>query len=233
MSKKQDEWLGKKCCPELTSKAPFNSLFLCSPAPLHGCYGGLRQRSTCWRELRQNPIGSPRKTTAALGTGRFQCPGSSPSRQQPTCVDAPLGAREIFKSGVARGRVLTCVRPLMRLTRRGPRWEFEDQVQFKPTRSRRLSQSWFSRSRLSTVRHPSPLTFPRLDSLAVATAPTPPQPELDKPHPAPAAPRRSGPSCWPAPPAPASAACGRACAPATSQPGRPCARPSVPPRWPQ
>src|SRR3954447_25718952 len=82
LSKKQDEWLGKKCCPELTSKAPFNSLFLCSPAPLHGCYGGLRQRSTCWRELRQNPIGSPRKTTAALGTGRFQCPGSSPSRQQ-------------------------------------------------------------------------------------------------------------------------------------------------------
>src|SRR5215203_5293961 len=48
-----------------------------------------------------------------------------------TCVDAPLGAREIFESGVARGRVLTCVRPLVRLTRRGPRWESGDQVQNK------------------------------------------------------------------------------------------------------
>src|SRR4051812_48018368 len=37
---------------------------------------------------------------------------------------------------------------------------------------------------------PSPL----LDSLAVVTAPTPPQPELDKPHLWPAAPRRCGPS---------------------------------------
>src|SRR6195952_2018385 len=68
-----------------------------------------------------------------------------------TCVDAPLGAREIFKSGVARGRVLTCVRPLMRLTRRRPGWEFADQVQVRPTRLKRLSQSWLSRSRLSTV----------------------------------------------------------------------------------
>src|SRR5215203_1916568 len=82
-------------------------------------------------------------------------------------------------------------------------------------------------------RHPSPLTLPLLDSLAVVTAPTPPQPELDKRHPWPAVPRRCGPSCWPAPPAPASVACGRACAPAMSQLERPCARPSVPPRWPQ
>ena len=151
-----------------------------------------------------------------------------------TCVDAPIGAREIFRSVPARGRVLTCVRPWMRrVPCRGPRWESGDQVQFKPTRLKRLSQSWFSRSGLLTVRHPSPVTLPRLDSLAVVTAPTPPQPELDTPHPWPAAPRRSGPSCWPAPPAPASAACGRACAPATSQPERPCARPSVPPRWRQ
>src|SRR4051812_31392528 len=70
-----------------------------------------------------------------------------------TCVDAPLGAREIFRSGVARGQVLTCVRPLMRLrlTRRRPGWESEDQVQIRHTRLKRLSQSWFSRSRLSTV----------------------------------------------------------------------------------
>src|SRR3954465_7462031 len=66
-----------------------------------------------------------------------------------TCVDAPFGAREIFESGTARGRVLTCVRPLMRLrlTRRRPGWESEDRVQFRHTRLTRLSQSWFSRSR--------------------------------------------------------------------------------------
>src|SRR5829696_8474554 len=119
-----------------------------------------------------------------------------------------------------------------RLTEKAP-YKSVDQVQFRHTRLKRLSQSWFSRSGLLTVRHPSPVTFPRLDSLAVVTAPTPPQPELDKPHRAPAAPRRSGPSCWPAPPAPASGACGRACAPATSQPEHPCARPSGPPRWRQ
>src|SRR5215210_8043312 len=141
-------------------------------------------------------------------------PLSPPFPNFATCVDAPLGAREIFKSGAARGQVLTCVRPLLRLTRRGPRWESGDQVQFKPTRLKRLSQSWFSRSGLLTVRHPSPSTFLLLDSLAVVTAPTPPQPALDKRHPCPTAPRRSGPSCWPAPPVPASGACGRACAPA-------------------
>ena len=54
------------------------------------------------------------------------------------CVDARFGARRIFWMGAARGRVLTCVRPLMRLTRRGPGWEFADQVQFRPTRLERL-----------------------------------------------------------------------------------------------
>src|SRR3954464_9959035 len=39
----------------------------------------------------------------------------------------------------------------MRLTRRRPGWESVDQVQFRHTRLKRLSQSWFSRSRLSTV----------------------------------------------------------------------------------
>src|SRR3954452_20661203 len=117
----------------------------------------------------------------------------------------------------------------MRLTRRRPRWESVDQVQFKPTRLKRLSQSWFSRSGLLTVRHPSPLTLPRLDSLAAVTAPTPPQPELDTPPPWPAAPRRSAPSSGPAPPPPAGAAGGRPCPPPTSQPDPPCARPSGPP----
>src|SRR5690349_21431497 len=47
---------------------------------------------------------------------------------------------------------LTCVRPLLQhVPCRGPRWEPEDQVQIRPTRLKRLSQSWFPRSGLSTV----------------------------------------------------------------------------------
>src|SRR3954471_13096152 len=93
--------------------------------------------------------GCPR--VAVVKHGPVQ-PTSRPFPEFATCVDAPLGAREIFKSGAARGRVLTCVRPLLRrVSCRGPRWESEDQVQFKPTRWKRLSQSWFSRSRLLTV----------------------------------------------------------------------------------
>ena len=46
------------------------------------------------------------------------------------------------------------------------------------------------------------------------------RPELGKPRPWPAAPRRCAPSCWPAPRSPACAACGPASAPATSLPAR-------------
>src|ERR687897_666073 len=50
------------------------------------------------------------------------------------------------------GRVLTCVRPLLRrVPCRGPGWEFVDQVQLKATRLKRVVTFWFSRSRLSTV----------------------------------------------------------------------------------
>jgi len=85
-----------------------------------------------------------------------------------TCVDARFGARRIFWIGAARGQVLTCVRPLMRLTRRRPGWEFADQVQISPTRLKRLSQSWFSRSRPND-RCAIPLLRP-------SHAPTAPQP---------------------------------------------------------
>src|SRR5215204_1208358 len=95
--------------------------------------------------------GAGRRPNTPSGNEGRSPPIVRPTPEFATCVDAPLGAREIFKSGVARGRVLTCVRPLMRLTRRRPGWESEDQVQFKPTRLTRLSQSWFSRSGLLTV----------------------------------------------------------------------------------
>lgn len=56
--------------------------------------------------------------------------------------------KNLLKSS-ERGRVLTCVRPLMRRsTCRGPVWEFAERVQFNLARSRRVSMIWFSRSRL-------------------------------------------------------------------------------------
>src|SRR3954451_14007188 len=61
--------------------------------------------------------------------------GSGPNR---FCVHPRFDARRIFWIGAARGRVLTCVRPLMRLTRRRPGWEFADQAQISPTRLKRL-----------------------------------------------------------------------------------------------
>ncbi len=144
-----------------------------------------------------------------------------------TCVDARFGARRIFWIGAARGRVLTCVRPLMRLTRRRPGWEFADQVQFRPTRLERLSQSWFSRSRLSDR-----CAIPLLRPSYAPTAPRPSalmraRPELGKSHPWPSRPRRCGPSCWPKPLAPASAACARACGRSMSRPERHGEQPSA------
>src|SRR3954451_6535698 len=59
------------------------------------------------------------------------------------------------------------------------------------------------------------------------------RPELDNFRPWRSTPTRSAPSCWPAPPSPASAACGPACAPARSPRARPCAAPSAPRHWPQ
>ena len=150
-------------------------------------------------------------------------PACSMSRKRQnfaTCVDARFGARRIFWIGAARGRVLTCVRPLMRLTRRRPGWEFADQVQISPTRLKRLSQSWFSRSRLSDR-----CAIPLLRPSHAPTAPQPralmrSRPEPGKSHPWPSRPRRCGPSCWPKPPAPASAACKPACGRSRSRPER-------------
>jgi len=62
-----------------------------------------------------------------------------------TCVDARLGARRIFWIGVARRRVRTCVRPLVRpITGRGPGWEFADQLQFNAARSKHFVTVWLS-----------------------------------------------------------------------------------------
>jgi hypothetical protein len=155
--------------------------------------------------------------------------GSTRGKRQnfAACVDAHFGARRIFWIGAARGRVLTCVRPLMRLTRRRPGWEFADPVQISPTRLKRLSQSWLSRSRPNDR-----CAIPLLRPSYAPTAPQPralrrARPELGKSHPWPSRPRRCGPSCWPKPPAPASAACKPACGRSRSRRERHGGRPSA------
>jgi len=70
------------------------------------------------------------------------------AQQHPTCVDAPLGARRIVGFSLARSRVLTCVRPRTRRVMPQARMGYADRVQYSPARSRRLSETWFSRSRL-------------------------------------------------------------------------------------
>src|SRR5215472_12312453 len=67
-------------------------------------------------------------------------PGLLPPRHIPTLpVDAPFQARENVGVVVARGRMLSSVRPLMRQgDSRRPVWEFADRVQIVPAPSRRL-----------------------------------------------------------------------------------------------
>jgi hypothetical protein len=61
----------------------------------------------------------------------------------------PRRCKKNLSKSTARGRVLTCVRPLLRLvTCRRPVWEFAERIQFNLARSRRVSMIWFSRSRL-------------------------------------------------------------------------------------
>ena len=53
-----------------------------------------------------------------------------PAKDRSPSVDAPLHARENVRLGVARGRMLSSVRPWMRHEdSRRPVWEFADQVQ--------------------------------------------------------------------------------------------------------
>src|SRR5215470_17764403 len=64
---------------------------------------------------------------------------------------------------IARSRVLTSVRPLLRpLIRRGPVWEFADRVHITATRSRRSVKNWFPDPVSLTVRHTFLSTFLRL-----------------------------------------------------------------------
>jgi hypothetical protein len=83
------------------------------------------------------------------------------------------------------------------------------------------------------LRHTCPLTFSRHRQPHARRPLTRRRPELDNFRPWRSTPTRSAPSCWPAPPSPASAACGRAYAPARSPRARPCAAPSAPRHWPQ
>jgi hypothetical protein len=72
-----------------------------------------------------------------------------------------------------------------------------------------------------------------LDDPTITNKLTPSRPELCRPLPWRAARRRSGLSCWPTPPSPASAACAPAFGRATILQARPSRRPGAPPRLPR
>src|SRR3954454_3195319 len=138
-------------CPAQPGRRP-GAPALCGFRPNPGCREARRPPRCAGLSRDAAQLDDPGRGLAAAGRTQALSP-AAPTRGKrqnfATCVDARFGARRIFWIGAARGRVLTCVRPLMRLTRRRPGWEFADQVQFSPTRLKRLSQSWFSRSRLS------------------------------------------------------------------------------------
>ncbi len=80
-----------------------------------------------------------------------------------TSVDAPSGARGIFGTVRARSRVLTSVRPLVRLfVGRGPVWECEGWVQIIQTCSKHAVLSWFPQPGLTTIAPYRPVDLLRL-----------------------------------------------------------------------
>jgi hypothetical protein len=90
-------------------------------------------------------------------------------------VDASVSARRNLRDCIARSRVLTSVRPLLRpFICRGPVWEFADRIQITVARSRPSVKNWLADSRLSsTVRHtflPTALRLPAVTSGQAATA---------------------------------------------------------------
>ena len=131
-----------------------------------------------------------------------------------TSVAAPC-ARGIF--GAGRGALSgadLCPASAAAVPAAGPSWCSQVGSGSRPRAQRRVVAPWASRSRLATVVPCCSLpsvaaTFSRPRRLA------PPRPEPGGRRLGPSGPRRSAPSCWPAPPAPASAACVSARSPAT------------------
>src|SRR5579872_4474406 len=81
---------------------------------------------------------------------RFSCRSFGRRHRDHGHVWTPPLLQEVsFAKSAWRGRVLTCVRPLMRRsTCRGLVCEFAERVQFNLARSKPVSMIWFSRSRL-------------------------------------------------------------------------------------
>jgi len=133
-----------------------------------------------------------------------------------TCVDAPGDAREIFGFGVARRRVLTCVRPHLRpFTCRGPGWSSRIRSNSRSRAQGTLLHAGFPDPVSSTVAPSLSFDFPTPPTAPRTRALTRSRPELGRPRLWPSRPRPCGPSYWPMLPAPASVACGPACETAT------------------
>src|SRR3712207_4921169 len=95
----------------------------------------------------------------------FPFPGSSTDLRH---VWTPRVAQEESSDRGSAWSGLTCVRPFLRLTCRGPGWEFADQAPIKSTGSRHSFPSWFVRSRLVDR-----CAIPLLRSSHAPTAPQP------------------------------------------------------------
>ena len=145
------------------------------------------------------------------------------------CVDAPSGARRIFEQ-LRRG-IGCCLCPASAAAAHRPRARMGVRGSGP--------HHWSALEALSShlvllipshrrLRHTCPSTSSRRRQPHTRRPLTRRRPELDNFRPWRSTPTRSAPSCWPAPPSPASAACGRACAPARSPRARPCAAPSAP-----
>src|SRR6202012_5670711 len=146
-----------------------------------------------------------------------------PCQNVATSVDAPTGARRIFRETVARrlGADI-CPASVAAVMCRGPVWEFADQVQIRAACSKHFVANWLP-DPVSRPFAPYPPPAPpyALDDPTITGEPMPPRPELCKFHPSTTTPRQSGRSCWPTPLTPASSACAPACALATTLPEHP------------
>jgi hypothetical protein len=146
-----------------------------------------------------------------------------PRQNVATSVDAPTGARRIFRETVARGLGADiCPASVAAVMCRGPVWEFADQVQIRAACSKHFVANWLPDpvSRPFAPYPPSDRPY-ALDDPTITGEPMPPRPELCKFHPSTTTPRQSGRSCWPTPLTPASSACAPACALATTLPEHP------------
>lgn len=163
----------------------------------------------------------PIEKTRSTFTRFWRANVSSSAQPLMTSVDAPMDAREIFRTAwLRRSGADICPasdaaeqpRARMGVRRPGP-----NQYSALEALCHKLVFPTSSHDRCAILSFRPPLRPRRPRDRGWLM---PPRPELGRPRLWPTRPRRSGPSCWPMPPSPACGACGPACARATTHPAR-------------